>query len=66
MRFFSYQRKKEGKRMEDNKALSCEVSVVFTALVFVEMAYRQGLINKKTYQSVIKKHGGEFYDRVHD
>ncbi len=52
--------------MEDNKALSCEVSVVFTALVFVEMAYRQGLINKKTYQSVIKKHGGEFYDRVHD
>lgn len=36
--------------------------VNFTALVLIKIAYKQKLINKKTYQAVLKKYGGSYYE----
>jgi len=36
--------------------------VNFTALVLVKTAYNKKLINKKTYQAILKKYGGSYYE----
>lgn len=43
--------------------LESKPDVKFAALVLVEVAYRKKLIDKATYQAVIKKYGGTFYEK---
>ena len=35
-----------------------EPSVEFVALVLISIAYKEGIINKETYQAIKKKYGG--------
>lgn len=35
---------------------------MFTALVLIKIAYNQKLINRKTYQAILKKYGGSYYE----
>lgn len=42
---------------------SCKPDVKFSALVLVSVAYKKGLIDKETYQAVMKKYGGEFNEK---
>ena len=39
---------------------------VFIALVLIQSAYKEGLINRKTYQAVLKKYGGDYCNGLHD
>ena len=34
--------------------------ITFEALVLVKLAFENGLINRETYQAVLKKYGGDF------
>ena len=36
-----------------------ELSVEFVALVLISIAYKEGIINKETYQAIKKKYGGD-------
>ncbi len=44
-----------------------EISVDFAALVLVQIAFEKNLIDKKTYEEVMRKYGGTFYDNeIHE
>lgn len=43
-----------------------EVTVEFGALVLIQVAFSKGLIDKKTYEAIIKKYGGTYNDKVHE
>lgn len=43
-----------------------EISVDFAALVLIQVAFSKGLIDKKTYEIIMKKYGGAYNDKVHE
>lgn len=43
-----------------------EISVDFAALILIQIAFSKGLIDKKTYEAIMKKYGGVYNDKVHE
>ena len=55
---------KEGIIFEEEQAVENKIKhkpdVEFTALVLIELAYKEGLINKQTFLNVIRKYGKKY------
>lgn len=46
--------------------LRLEPDIMFQALVYIELAYKEGLIDIKTYGKIMKKYGGKYKNGIHD
>lgn len=49
--------KKRNDEMKMKEELKLEPEVMFQALVYIELAYKEGLINLKTYSKIMDKYG---------
>lgn len=50
----------------EKETLRLEPDVMFQALVYIELAYKEGLIDIKTYGKIMKKYGGKYKNGVHE
>ena len=46
--------------MKTKEELKLEPDVMFQALVYIELAYKEGLINLKTYSKIMDKYGRKY------
>ena len=52
--------KKRNDEMKMREELKLEPDVMFQALVYIELAYKEGLINLKTYSKNMDKYGRKY------
>ena len=52
--------KKRNGEMKMKKELKLEPDVMFQALVYIELAYKEGLVDLKTYSKIMDKYGRKY------
>ena len=52
--------KKRNEEMKMKEGLKLEPDVMFQALVYIELAYKEGLLDLKTYSKIMNKYGKKY------
>ena len=51
---------KQNDEMKMKEELKLEPDVMFQALVYIELAYKEGLLDLKTYSKIMNKYGKKY------